>query len=69
MEQKFFYLTAILSLHFPVALRTNWTISCGCDSSDAWLAGSEIVEAFICFVNMYSTAEGIMRSLSETGTK
>src|SRR5437868_8168342 len=61
---KNFYSLSYRVLPF-VAFRINWAISFGCDSSDAWLAGSEIVVAFICFENMCSTAGGIMRSFSE----
>jgi CRP-like cAMP-binding protein len=34
------------------ALRINSAISFGWDTYDAWLAGSEIVVAFICFANI-----------------
>ena len=32
---------------------------------EAWLAGSEIVVAFICFANIRSASGGIMRSFSD----
>ena len=34
------------------ASRINWAISFGCDTYDAWLAGSEIVVAFIRCANI-----------------
>ena len=49
-----------------MAFRINWAISVGCDTSEAWLEGSEIVVAFICFVNIRSTAVGIAWSYSDT---
>src|SRR5215469_16083925 len=42
-----------------VAFRINWAISVGWDTSEAWLEGSEIVVAFICFANIRSRAGGI----------
>jgi len=35
-----------------VAFRINLAISFVCDTSDAWLAGSEIVVAFVSFEHM-----------------
>src|SRR5262249_42007323 len=53
--------------HFPfVALRINSATSFGCDMYDTWLAGSDIVVAFICFANIRSISGGIDLSLSET---
>jgi hypothetical protein len=49
-----------------VAFRINWAISVGWDTSDAWLEGSEIVVAFICFANIRSRAGGITWSCSDT---
>jgi hypothetical protein len=49
-----------------VAFRINWAISVGCDTSDAWLEGIEIVVAFISFANICSTAGGIRWSFSDT---
>jgi hypothetical protein len=43
-----------------VVFRISWAISLGCDKSDAWLEGIEIVVALICFVNRCSRAGGIM---------
>ena len=37
-----------------MAFRINWAISVGWDTSEAWLEGSEIVVAFICFANIRS---------------
>jgi hypothetical protein len=46
-------LISLLYLVTPLAaLRINSAISFGCDTYDAWLAGSEIVVAFICFANI-----------------
>jgi hypothetical protein len=58
---KVFYLEIPL-----VAFRINWAISVGWDTSEAWLEGSAIVVAFICFANIRSTAGGIAWSYSDT---
>jgi hypothetical protein len=42
-----------------VAFRINWAISVGWETSEAWLEGSAIVVAFICFANIRSRAGGI----------
>ena len=43
-------------LVFPfVAFRINCATSFGCDTGDAWLEGSEIVVAFICFANIIAS--------------
>jgi hypothetical protein len=49
-----------------VAFRINWAISFGWDTSEAWLEGSEIVAAFICFANICSWVVGVAWSFSDT---
>jgi glutathione reductase (NADPH) len=58
------YFPSLASLF--AASRINWATSFGCDNGDAWLDGSEIVVALICFANIRSTTGGIRPSFSET---
>jgi Antibiotic biosynthesis monooxygenase len=52
------FLTVIYLPPF-VAFRINCATSFGCDTGDAWLDGSEIVVALICFANIRSASGGM----------
>jgi hypothetical protein len=63
---NFFIIMNEIMVVQPFDPSLHWAISVGWDTSEAWLEGSEIVAAFICFANICSRVGGIVWSFSDT---